>query len=91
MAKTVHSRITFGAPFTLAGVYGTHPAGTYSISTRDTLLWNFPFEWKTVTATSITICANPGVSGALQKYEISPRDLFRAIHFDQANSSLVAG
>lgn len=87
MTRTVNSRITFAAPFSLKGVYGTHPAGTYSISTSESLRWTFPFLWDTVTATAITICANPGVKGALNRYRVCPRDLDRALTTDRSRQA----
>jgi hypothetical protein len=90
MTQPVHSRVTFAAPFSLKDVHGTHPAGTYSISTRDNLRWTFPFFWDTQTATAITICANPGLGGALHRYLVCPRDLDRAIMSDRARRPAAA-
>lgn len=84
MSRSVHSRITFAAPFSLKGVYGMHPAGTYSISTRSRREWNFPFSWRLKAMTEITICADHGVHGSLTQYQICPRDLDRALTVDRA-------
>ena len=61
-----------------------HPAGTYSVSTHDRSEWNFPFSWSMRTRTEITICANHGVNGAINQYQICPRDLDRALFVDRA-------
>jgi len=84
MTRSVHSRITFAAPFSLKGVYGEHPAGTYSISTRSRPVWDFPFSWRLKAVTEITICAGHGVKGSITQYHVCPRDLDRALTVDRA-------
>lgn len=60
-----------------------HPAGFYSIETRDRYSWSFPFAWKKTTKTTIRLHTMSGLEGRLHDYELDPRDLFSAMERDR--------
>jgi hypothetical protein len=44
--STVTSRVAFSYPFSIDGNDEIHPAGSYSIETREKRYWTFPLNWE---------------------------------------------
>lgn len=85
-APVVYSRVTFQHPFSLQGVSGTQPAGSYSIETHDRHYWGFPFSFEKRTQTTIRLHMLSGLQGCILEAEIDPRDLFAAMERDRRSS-----
>jgi hypothetical protein len=69
--RTAQANLTFARPFTLAGIDGTLPAGTYRVDTDEELVEGLSFfAWRRV-ATTIHITRD----GATRVYPVKPADL----------------
>lgn len=72
-------RVTFLRPFTLDGLEGVQPSGTYSVEIRQEDAGFFSFLKTKRTSTWIRICRNPGIAGVLEIVKIDPLDLQAAL------------
>jgi len=80
--RTTHSSVTFLQPFSLAGVDGVQPAGTYSIETVEETLGNLSFvAYRRVLTTIVLPCVGTP-SRQKQVVTIDPRDLEAALARD---------
>lgn len=86
-----NKRVTFMRPFTLEGLEGVHPCGTYSVETRDERTGPFSFLNGKRTSTWIRICRNPGIGGVLTMVNIDPLNLAAALSQDAMSGVEVAG
>jgi len=75
-------RVTFLHPFTLNGLEGVQPSGTYSVETRDEHNGFLPFLKDNRTSTWIRVCRSPGIAGVLQVVNIDSLDLAAALMRD---------
>ncbi len=82
-APAVCSRIKFQNAFVLYGIPNSLPSGSYSIETRDSYYWTFPFSWKKKTKTTIRVNVRSGLVGRMYDYEVDPRDIFAALEKDK--------
>ena len=73
--RTTHSSVTFSHPFSLAGVDGVQPAGTYTIETVEETLDNLSFVAYRRVSTTIVLPAVGIPTRQRQVVPIDPRDL----------------
>lgn len=80
--------ITFAKPFSLAGLDGVQPAGTYKVITEEEELPNLSFvAWRRV-ATLMYLPAIGTNSSKEQVVTIDPKDLAAAVARDAAGGSI---
>jgi hypothetical protein len=70
--RTTRREVTFRHPFSLPGLDGEHPAGSYIVETDEELLEQMSFPAYHRIATSIIIPRGPG---SYEKARIEPADL----------------
>ena len=76
--RSTRDMITFAQPFTLAGLDGSQPAGTYMVITDEEEIPGLSFiAWRRV-ATQIYLPAMGVVSGQEQVVTIDPQELAKA-------------
>jgi hypothetical protein len=73
--RTTHTSVTFLHPFSLAGVDGVQPPGTYSIETIEETLDNLSFVAYRRVSTTIVLPAVGIPSRKRQVVPIDPQDL----------------
>jgi hypothetical protein len=73
--RTTHSSVTFVHPFSLAGVDGVQPAGTYTIETVEETLDNLSFVAYRRVSTTIVLPAVGIPTRQRQVVTIDPQDL----------------
>ena len=73
--RTTHSSVTFLHPFSLDGVDGVQPAGTYTIETVEETLDNLSFVAYRRVSTTIVLPAVGIPTRQRQVVTIDPRDL----------------
>ena len=91
METTKHRSVTFAHPFSLVGVEGTYPPGTYEISDTSEQIEGLSFVAHRRTMTTIEL---PGTNGALisrQVVEVHPDDLATALARDEAVTTTPGG
>ena len=77
--RTNRRSVTFRFPFSLPGVDGEQPAGTYTIETDEELLEELSFPAYHRVATSMRVPRGPG---SYQMFRIEPADLAAALQRD---------
>lgn len=82
--RTKRTTVRFERPFTLAGVSGDLPAGSYDIDTDEELLDSLSFAAYRRTLTQIHLRNLPGHPGITRIVPIDPADLDRALRRDRA-------
>lgn len=80
--RTRHSTVTFGHAFTLAGVEGAQPAGTYTIETTEDLIDSLSLVAYRRVSTAIILDSRLPGRGGRQVVPIDPRDLEAALDRD---------
>ncbi len=70
--RTSRREVTFRSPFSMPGLDGEHPAGTYIVETDEERLEQMSFPAYHRIATSMII---PRGAGSYQKFPIDPADL----------------
>ena len=81
--RTSRETVTFARPFSLRGIDGVQPAGTYVVETEEELIEGLSFPAYRRTGTTITLrSAHPG--GLVQALGVDPADLARAHAADRA-------
>jgi hypothetical protein len=80
--RTRDKRVTFLRPFTIDGLEGLQPSGTYSVETREEHTRFFSFLKAKPTSTWIRVCQKPGIAGVLKIVKIDPFDLQTALARD---------
>jgi hypothetical protein len=80
--RTIQSSVTFRRPFSLAGLDGEQPAGTYSIETVEETLDNLSFVAYRRVSTTIMLPSECTASRQKQVVTIDPRDLEAALERD---------
>jgi len=73
--RTTQSSVTFLHPFSVDGVDGVQPAGTYTIETVEETLDNLSFVAYRRVSTTIALPAVGTVTRQRQVVSIDPRDL----------------
>jgi len=73
--RTTHSSVTFLYPFSLVGLDGVQPAGTYMIETVEETLDNLSFVAYRRVSTTIVLPAVGTATRQRQVVTIDPRDL----------------
>ncbi len=73
--RTTHSSVTFLHPFSLVGLDGVQPAGTYMIETVEETLDNLSFVAYRRVSTTIVLPAVGTATRQRQVVTIDPRDL----------------
>ncbi len=84
--RTTHSSVNFLHPFSLAGVDGVQPAGTYAIETVEETLDNLSFVAYRRISTTIVLPAVGSPSRQRQVVTIDPQDLEAALERDARSS-----
>lgn len=96
MTRTIAKTVTFTRPFTLSGLDGVQPAGTYTIETDEELIANLSFTAYCRKATWLRL---PGrreggesLTGLTEVVAIDPVELHTALVRDAARGNpIVAG
>jgi hypothetical protein len=73
--RTAHSSVTFLHPFSLVGLDGVQPAGTYTIETVEETLDNLSFVAYRRVSTTIVVPTVGTPTRQRQVVTIDPRDL----------------
>jgi hypothetical protein len=84
--RTTHSSVTFLHPFSLVGLDGVQPAGTYTIETVEETLDNLSFVAYRRISTTIVLPAVGSPSRQRQVVTIDPQDLEAALERDARSS-----
>ena len=84
--RTSHMRVTFIRPFSLSGIEGEQPAGTYTVETHEALLQSVPLPAYRRTATLLFLPLRQGGAFLEQVVEIDPVDLEAARKRDAAKA-----
>ena len=80
--RTSHKTVTFQRPFTIAGVDGIQPAGTYAVVTEEEEVPGISFTaWRRV-ETTLRLPALDFPSGQEQVIAINPQALAKALAAD---------
>jgi hypothetical protein len=91
MIRSTSERVTFRRAFSLKGLDGPQPAGSYQIDTDEELIDGLSFPvWRRV-ATTIRLPLPGHGSGSTQTFPIDPRDLAAAQARDAAAADTVGG
>ena len=85
--RTSLTTVTFSHPFSLVGVDGVQPAGTYTVETIDTTLDNLSFIAYRRISTSIILPAVGRVIRERQVINIDPLELEEALKRDAETSA----
>ena len=75
---------TFSHPFTISGVDGVQPAGSYVVQIEEEALEGLSFVAYRRLETSILVPLHSGSSGSVQSIPIQTRDLEDALAHDRA-------
>ncbi len=76
--RTTRQSVTFRRPFSISGIDGVQPAGTYVVETDEELLEELSFPAYHRVSTSIILPVQGGGSGSYQVVRIDPADLEEA-------------
>lgn len=85
-SRTSRSTITFSRPFTLSGVDGEQPAGTYAVETEEELVEGPSFPVYRRLTTVITLPLSAGGMAGVQRVGTDPEELAEAQRRDTAGS-----
>jgi hypothetical protein len=85
MTLRTHSEtVTFARPFTLSGIDGQQPPGTYTVETdEDRIEGSFPPTYRRV-STMIRLAGRPGTGEQVQVVVVDPEELAAALARDAA-------
>ena len=82
-SRTQRETLVFRHTFTLAGVPGAQPAGTYTLETEEEMIDGLSFAaWRRVATTLMRCDVAPG--RPIEALAVDPRDLARAQAADAA-------
>ena len=70
--RTTRRNVTFRRPFSVSGIEGVQPAGTYVVETDEQLLEELSFPAYHRVSTSIILPVGGGGSGSYQVVRIDP-------------------
>lgn len=73
--RTSRHRVTFTRPFTLHGIVGDQPAGTYDVETDEELVEGLSFPVYRRVATTVFLPSVPGGTVSGQMAAIDPLEL----------------
>jgi hypothetical protein len=76
--RTTRETMTFDHPFSLHGIDGVQPAGTYTVETDEELIEGLSFLAYRRIATTIYLPLRYGGAGSVQAVRVDPRELDRA-------------
>ena len=80
--RTTRRNVTFRRPFSIGGIEGVQPAGTYVVETDEQLLEELSFPAYHRVSTSIVLPVSGGGSGSYQVVRIDPAHLEDALRRD---------
>ena len=83
--RTSRRTVTFARPFSLRGIDGIQPAGTYTVETDEELLEGLSFPAYRRVATTIFLPSRPGDAVSGQLVTIDPLQLDAAEKRDASN------
>lgn len=89
--RITYRLVTFLHPFSLAGVEGERPAGTYAIETTEAPITGLSFLAYRRVSTTIDLPSNFSAMLSRQLVDIDPRDLEAAEKRDAAMEAMPAG
>lgn len=84
--RTSHKSVTFTRPFSLGGIDGVQPAGTYTVETHEELLLGLSFPAYRRIATLMFLPLRSGGAFVEQLVSIDPAELEAASRADAASS-----
>lgn len=73
--RTTRETVTFDQPFSLQGIDGVQPAGTYVVDVDEELIEGLSFLAYRRVATTIYLPMGSGGSGSVQAVRVDPREL----------------
>ena len=82
--RTKQETVTFTRPFTISGVDGVQPAGSYIVQIDDEVLEGLSFLAYRRAGTSMLLPLHPGSSSSVQSILIEPRELEESLARDRA-------
>jgi hypothetical protein len=80
--RTTSTTVTFSRPFTLSGIDGIRPAGTYTVETDEELIQELSFPAYRRIATLLLLPSHPGSVILAQIATIDPLELKAALESD---------
>lgn len=86
----VYSNVKFERPFTVRGMRNHQAPGTYSIETKESFRWLFPFSWKRIALTKICSRKDETGDAHVLHFECDPREVFSAMERDRMASVAAA-
>jgi hypothetical protein len=84
--RTTRRSVTFSQPFSLTGIVGSQPAGTYRVQTVDVSLDNFSFLAYRHISTTIELPSVGTAGSRRQVITINPLELEAALTTDRAGT-----
>lgn len=85
-ARRREETVTFAFPFTMSGLEGAQPAGSYTVLTEEELLESLSFKAYRRVGTNILIPLDPRVPNSVRSVSIDPRELETSLLRDRAIS-----
>ena len=82
--RTKQETVTFGHPFTISGVDGVQPAGSYIVQIEEEALESLWFLAYRRVATSMLLPIHPSSTSSVQSILIEPRELEESLARDRA-------
>jgi hypothetical protein len=73
--RTTRETVTFEHPFSLCGIDGVQPAGTYTVEIDEDLIEGISFLAYRRIATTIYLPLRYGGAGSVQAVRVDPREL----------------
>jgi len=82
--RVTHTSVVFRRPFTIAGVEGEHPAGTYNVETVEEPIGGLSFIAYRRVSTTIALASLHFGRSSRQLATIAPHDLEAALARDES-------
>ena len=82
--RTKQETVTFGHPFTISGVDGVQPAGSYVVQIDEEAVDSLSLLAYRRVRTSMLLPLHPGSTSSLQSILIEPRELEKSLAQDRA-------
>jgi len=89
--RTRRHSVTFLLPFSIPGLDGVQPPGTYTIETDEELLEQLSFTAYHRVSTSIVLPLRSGGGGSYEMVKIDPAELEAALRHDAENAAAKHG
>ena len=82
--RTKQEMATFSHPFTMRGIEGVQPAGSYTVQIEEETIESLSFLASRRVATSMLFPLHPGSTKSFQSIDVDPRELEISLARDRA-------